>query len=245
MTYLSENLKIFQRVREGKCVHILALGSSSTEHFMVGTHWFDLVEIGFMHTFRHWTEDRKSVYTTQLCLNAGTSNHTTGELLARFQRDVAPFQPDLVILTCGFNDANPNRNVSLEEFRENLEFLRAKVEELEGELLFQMPCAPDAELLQQTHPEWNAAIPSYMQVMREVAGAYLHDNFSRWERLRIQAPELYRLLMRDSMHVNPEGSAVMGLDLARQLGLSIPTENSQWLRAPLFAQKCLDLLSRC
>ena len=58
MTWLSENLRIFKRIAEGKVVHVLALGSSNTEHFMVGAHWFDYVGMGLMHKYRKWTEDR-------------------------------------------------------------------------------------------------------------------------------------------------------------------------------------------
>ena len=242
MSFLTENLKVFPRIKAGKCVHILALGASCTEHFMVGTHWFDIVEIGFMHTFRRWTDDRKSVYTTQLCLNAATSNHTTNELLARFDRDVAPFQPDLVIQTCGFNDANPDRNVSLEEFKSNLKALREKVERLGGDVLFQTPYEPDIDRWKTDHPEWAANIPSYVQALREVAGPFLSDNYPRWQLLRRHAPAVYRLMMRDALHLNPNGNALLGLDIARKLELTIPEENEPWMPCPLAAQKCMDML---
>ena len=244
MTWLSENLRIFERIAEGKVVHVVALGSSNTEHFMVGAHWFDYVGMGLMHKYRKWTEDRLSVATTALCLNAGTSNHTTGELLARFDRDVAPFKPDLVIVTAGINDANPARNVSQEQYRRNLEELRRRVNSLDGDVLFQTYYACDMERLAEKHPGWAANYMPYTDIVREVAGNYLHDNFTRWERLRKYDVNTFRLLMRDPLHLNPIGNAVIGLDLVRALDLKLPDENLPWICGGVFARECMDLLER-
>jgi hypothetical protein len=48
--------------------------------------------------------------------------------------------------------------------------------------------------------------------------------------------------MRDYLHLNPVGNAVIGLDLARALDLPIPDENLPWIAAGVFAQKTMDLL---
>ena len=137
MTKLKDKLRIFEKIDAGDHVRIMALGSSNTEHFMVGAHWFDYVNMGFMHTYRKWTSDRSSVDNPHLCLNAGTSNNTTGELLARFDRDVTPFKPDLLILTAGINDANPNRNVTTEMTADNLIEMRRRVNSWGGDVLIQ------------------------------------------------------------------------------------------------------------
>lgn len=244
MSKLTEKLRIFERIRQGRHVHVLALGSSNTEHFMVGAHWFDYVNIGLMHKYRRWTDDRSSVDNPELCLNAGTSNNTTAELLGRFDRDVAPFKPDLLILTAGINDANPNRKVSREEFRNNLMMLRKRVNDLGGDVLFQTCYACDLEKLSETRPDWAANFKPYTEIIREVAGEFLNDNFSRWERLRKYDIKAFRLLMRDSLHLNPDGNAVIGLDLTRLLELPVPDENLPWIKAGVFAQKTMDLLEK-
>ncbi len=242
MSKLTEKLRIFERIEAGKNVHVLALGSSNTEHFMVGAHWFDYVNIGFMHKYRRWTDDRSSVDNPALCLNAGTSNNTTAELLNRFDRDVAPFKPDLMILTAGINDANPNRNVSKDEYRNNLIELRKRVNDLGGDVLFQTYYSCDKEKLMETRPDWAANYEPYIEIIREVAGEYLNDNFKRWERLRKYDIKAFRLLLRDSLHLNPDGNAVIGLDLARLLELPVPDENLPWIKAGVFARKTMDLL---
>lgn len=244
MKNLRDKLRIFDRIAAGEHVHVLALGSSNTEHFMVGAHWFDYVNMGFMHTFRRWTDDRSSVDNPALCLNAGTSNNTTGELLNRFDRDVTPFKPDLMILTAGINDANPRRNVSPETTKQNLIAMRDKVNSWGGDVLFQTYYSCDLEKLQETAPGWAANYEKYTDIVREVAGEYLNDNFPRWERLRKYDVKAFRLLMRDPLHLNPEGNSVIGLDLVRLLGLTLPDENLPWIRGGVFARACMDLLER-
>jgi lysophospholipase L1-like esterase len=244
MTSLRNKLNIFEKIASGQHVRVLALGSSNTEHFMVGAHWFDYVSMGFIHTFRQWNDDRSSVDNVALCLNAGTSNNTTAELLARFDRDVTPFKPDLMILTAGINDANPNRHVTKDEFRRNLTELRARVNAWGGDVLFQTYYSCDMERFQKQYPGWAANYAPYTEITREVAGELLNDNFRRWERLRKYDVQAYRLLMRDDLHLNPEGNAVIGLDLLRLLELQIPDENLPWIRGGVFARDCMDLLER-
>ncbi len=244
MSKLTEKLRVFERINQGRNVHVMALGSSNTEHFMVGAHWFDYVNIGFMHKYRRWTDDRSSVDNPALCLNAGTSNNTTAELLKRFDRDVAPFKPDLLILTAGINDANPNRNISPSETRRNLIELRRRVNDLGGDVLFQTYYSCDMEVFQEKRPDWAANYMPYSEIIREVAGDYLHDNLARWERLRKYDIKAFRLLMRDYLHLNPVGNAVIGLDLARALDLVIPDENLPWIAGGVFARNTMDLLEK-
>ncbi len=244
MSDLTEKLRIFERIANGDYVHIAAIGSSSTEHFMVGAHWFDYVNIGFMHKYRRWVDDGKSVINPQLCLNAGVSNHTTRELLARYDRDIAPFKPDLLIFLSGQNDANPERNISREEFRANLVELRRRTEDLGGDMLFQTYFDCDREKFAEKNPEWSANYEDYAQIIREVAGDLLVDHFNRWQLLRKYDLKAFRLLMRDANHLNPIGNAVIGLDLVRALDLVLPDENLPWISAGVFARDCMDLLEK-
>ena len=244
MTKLRDKLRLFEKIDAGDHVRIMALGSSNTEHFMVGAHWFDYVNIGLMHTYRKWTSDRSSVDNPQLCLNAGTSNNTTGELLARFDRDVVPFKPDLLILTAGINDANPNRNVSKGQMRDNMIEMRRRVNSWGGDVLFQTYYCCDYEKFRQEAPQWADNYEPYTQVTREVAGEYLLDHYTRWKRLHDYDIKSFRLLMRDYLHLNPEGNAVIGLDLVRALELKLPDENLPWIRGGVFARNCMDLLEK-
>jgi len=255
MHSLKPKLRFFRRIEAGENLHVLALGSSNTEHFMVGAHWFDYVNIGLMHTYRRLgskpehlanpnfcLSDPFAADNPHQCLNAGISNSTTADLLARFERDVVPFRPDLVILTAGINDANPKREISPEMCRRNLIELRRRINAWGGEVIFQTAYSCDVDELRPISPGWVENYPVYAGVVREVAGELLHDVYTRWERLRNYDLKAYRLLMRDSLHLNPLGNAVIGLDLARLLELRIPDENLPWIGAAVFARDCMDLL---
>ena len=149
-----------------------------------------------------------------------------------------------MILTAGINDANPNRHVSLDTFRSNLVELRRRVNSWGGDVLFQTYYSCDKEKLAESKPGWAANYEIYTDVTREVAGEFLNDNYTRWERLRKYDVTTFRLLMRDSLHLNPEGNAVIGLDLVRLLELTLPDENLPWIRGGVFARECMDLLER-
>ena len=73
---------------------LVALGASNTDRYMPCMHWVDVLEVGLRTRF-----GRKF----QL-IDSGVSGNNTREALARFDRDVALFQPALVIVTLGGND---------------------------------------------------------------------------------------------------------------------------------------------
>lgn len=237
-----ENLKIFDKIAAGQQVRIAFMGSSCTERWEVGAHWSDFLHIGFTHKFRRLDGSRCD--NAALFLNAGTSNNTTGELLDRFARDIAPFQPDLILFMIGGNDSNPARNTPLETYLKNLECLKKRCEGIGAQAIFQTYYACDAEKFAENYPEWTKAYPEYMKALCEFAGESGIDHFSRWELLRKYNVKLFRLLMRDTLHVNPVGNAVIGLDLMRMFDLPLPDENLPWIRDALFAQLAMDALEK-
>ncbi len=227
------DLRLFEKIRQGKTIRVCAFGSSNTERFDTGMHWFDYVELGFKNTFGGGVGQ---------FINTGISGNTSSQMLERFGRDVAPYAPDLTIVTCGGNDSNPPRNISGELFRGNLRELARRLTGLGGEVIFQTYYGCDLENLD---PAYAKAIPRYMQIIRETAAelkCHINDNYARWERLRMYAPEVYRLLMRDFMHVNPYGNMVIGLDLMRRFGFELGNDKRDFCRTGLIAQCAMDIL---
>lgn len=152
------------------------------------------------------------------------------------------YKPHLVILTIGGNDANPERNITPEQFRANLLELERKISVLGAQIIFQTYYACD---LANVDPNYAQNLIKYMQIIREVTeqtGHLLMDHFTRWERLRVLNNDVYLLLMKNAMHVNSAGNMVMGLDLARNLGLTI-NEVTEF-REGLFVQTLLDQLEK-
>lgn len=227
------DLNIFPLLDRGERIRVLAFGSSNTQRFLAGAHWFDYVSLGFK--------------TTCGCgcgqfIESGRSGDTTELLLERFDTDVKRYEPHLVFLTVGVNDANPAREISGEAYNANLLKITEKIRDFGGEVVFQTYYACDEERLE---PDFVTAIRRNMQILRDVAAetdSALNDNYSRWDKLRLKNPQLYRLLMRDNLHVNPDGNCVIGLDLMRKFGLPLTEENWKYCGLGLFAQQYLDTL---
>ena len=228
----SSDLKIWGMLDRGEFIRVVAFGASNTQRYLPGTHWFDYVEMGFKNKYGggcgHF-------------INSGISGHTTEDLLRRFDRELAFYKPNLVIMTIGGNDCNPAKNISAEKFRSNLTLLCNKIKALGSNVLLQTYYACDLELI--TPAERAELMVEYMQIVREVAeseNALLNDNDLRWARLRDNNTEIYRLLMLNSMHVNDLGNQVIGLDLMRMLGLPLKEIYRQQCAPGLLAQALLD-----
>lgn len=219
---------------------IVALGSSNTEKgpHSEGCHnWVDWLDVGLNVHFGRLHQT----------VNAGLSGDTSVGMLERFDRDVALFQPHLVIVTTGGNDCNPVNGISPEAFARHLEELVRRVRALPG-------CAP----LLQTYYSFDVAamseeaerarlFPTYMEVIRQVSAVEevaLVDHLPRWERLRRNDLVTYRRMMRDPMHLNPLGNMVFGLDLLRYLGVRVSGETEVRCREGLEIQHLLDAEER-
>lgn len=227
------DLKIYQLLEKGERIRVLAFGSSNTQRFLAGAHWFDYVGLGF------------KTACGGACgqfIECGKSGDTTEQLLERFDMDVKRYEPHLVFLTVGVNDASTARNISAGAYKANLLKIVEKIHHFGGEVIFQTYYACDEERLE---PDFVTAIRRNMQILRDTAaetGSALNDNYSRWDKLRLKNPRLYRLLMRDNLHVNPDGNCVIGLDLIRKFGLVLNEENWKYCGTGLFAQQYLDTL---
>ena len=225
-------LKINKMLLNGKFIKVTAFGASNTQRYLPGTHWFDYVEMGFKNRFGggcgHF-------------INSGISGNTTQDLLNRFDIQLAYCKPDLVIMTIGGNDCNPEKNINAATFKKNLAELCSKINSWGGEVILQTYYACDLENI--TPPGRATLMVEYMQLVREFAAENnipLNDNDKRWARLRDADIETYRLLMLNSMHVNHIGNQVIGLDLMRHFGLVLKKEYRNECAPGLLAQALLD-----
>jgi lysophospholipase L1-like esterase len=230
--------RIIRRLESCAMTRLVALGASGTElaYHCEGRHnWFDWLEVGLRD---HYGRVHQTV-------NAGVSGETSGQMLARFERDVAVHQPHAVIVTAGGNDCNPVNEVSPAEFRRNLGEIIARTRALAD-------CTPMLQTMYSIAPDLMAdeqerarRFPEYMAVVIEAAGeegVILIDHFTRWERLRLREPAAHRRLMRDGMHVNPLGNMVMGVDALRSFGATLGEETAQRCAEGIAVQKLLDEL---
>jgi len=211
---------------------ILAYGSSNTERYLPGLHWFDCFELAI----------RQKYGRVHTCINTGLSGDTSRGLLQRFKDDAAFYDPNLVFITIGGNDCNPEQNLDIVEFRSNLIALYRSFSAFDCGVIFQTYYSPDPDECETEHIN---KFYDYTDVVREVAeetGSMLIDHLFRWERLRINYNDIYKNLMRDGFHVKPNGNKVMGVDIARHFGVDLRESELDGWEEALAVQELMDEL---
>ena len=218
------------RFRAGLKTRVLAFGSSNTEHFLPGMHWFDVFELAVHKTYGR----------LHTCINTGIGGHTSGDLLARFDDDAAFYRPHLAFITIGGNDANPVKNLSEQQFERNLIELHRRFAGMGCAVVFQTYYSPDPARNGDLGPFF-----AYMDIVRRVAAekkAGLVDHLKRWEAFRKAHPNRYLPLMHDGFHVNHRGNTVMGVDISRHFGAPVAADASGLWDEALAIQKRMDEL---
>lgn len=177
------------------------------------------------------------------CINAGLGGDTTRGLLMRFDEDVALYQPHVVFITIGGNDANPDSGISAAAYHANLHRLTAMIRDLGAIPILQTYYAADIPNLAEQH---GTQFLNFMDIIRSTAletHTPLVDHHQRWEPLRLTQPVLYHALMIDALHVNPLGNMVMGLDLIRIFRAQLDQARLDICADGLRYQQRLDQLS--
>ena len=200
-------------MKEKDYFRVVVFGASNTERYMPGLHWADVLETGI-----------RSVYGRKFHLiNAGLSGNTTRDGLARFERDVLFYQPDIVIVTFGGNDCNISKEkfVPETEFVENLTTIVNTLRERGTEVILQTYYKMIYEFMQ---PQRATLFIRYMNAVRKLAGD-LKCNFIDQYALFDKIDRLYRIfnLMRDPMHTNENGNMLIGLNVCRYFDVDFET----------------------
>jgi lysophospholipase L1-like esterase len=121
--------KVLLRLQESKQLRTVIFGASNTDRYMPGIHWGDILHLGLRYEYRKpcWV------------INSGANGNNTREALARFDRDVKSFSPDIVIVTLGGNDCDtrPEKFVPLQEYRKNLREIADRIHSVNAIAVFQ------------------------------------------------------------------------------------------------------------
>ncbi|MBE6362482.1 MAG: SGNH/GDSL hydrolase family protein [Lentisphaerae bacterium] len=196
---------IVKRFETQDHLRIVVFGASNTERHMPTVHWSDVLEVGLRSRYGRKFQ----------IINAGGSGNNTREALARFERDVLFYQPDIVIVTFGGNDCNISREkfVSETEFVENLTTIVNTLRERGTEVILQTYYKMIYEFIP---PQRAAYFVRYMNAVRKLAGT-LGCNFIDQYALFDKIDRNYRVfnLMRDPMHTNENGNMLIGLNVCR------------------------------
>ncbi|MBN8218011.1 MAG: SGNH/GDSL hydrolase family protein [Spirochaetes bacterium] len=200
---------------------ILAFGSSNTERFLPGMHWFDVFDLALQNCYGR----------IHHCINTGIGGHTTRDLLGRFDEDAAFYKPHLVFITIGGNDSNPDRQMTPDEFEANLLELHRRFASWGCAVVFQTYYAPDPARVGAGHLATFRTMMQRVRIAASKTGAGLVDHLARWEALQAKHPDRYLPLMQDGFHLNRRGNKVLGFDLASRFGSAPTSEEAYWKEA--------------
>lgn len=177
---------------------------------------------GARPTWVHWLEKTWRTQCPQVLLfNASIGGNGVRDLLGRYPRDVAPFSPDLVIVTTADNDLEAG--VPLGEFREKLTALCEHILSYGGTPVLQTQYSM---VLHRYTEEFRRDYPAYIEMNRTVARELdipCLDMNRRFLPYYEADPARYaEELMTDNCHLNGVGNAVLGCLAAEAFGLPQP-----------------------
>ncbi len=161
-------------------------------------------------------------------INAGENGNTSAEGLARFQRDVDPHLPAVVILEFGGNDPvnNPDRRVSPEEFKNYLEQMIDRIKARGGDcILAVFPALVDSLHATATDPYFiskgglDKVIGEYRALTKGIAKKYhlrLVD-FEELSRTWMRRFGQEKIISSDGIHWTPVTNRLAAREISKFL----------------------------
>ena len=199
--------KVLLRLQESKQLRTVLFGASNTDRYMPGIHWGDVLHLGLRYKYG------KPLWV----INSGSNGNNTREALARFDRDVKSFSPDIVIVTLGGNDCDPRpeKFVPLQEYRINLREIADRIHSVNGIAVFQTYYRMDIAAMEA---ERASGFLRNMDIIREEAE---NNNWPLVDQMKLfdqlDEDEFRYKYMLNPMHVNENGNILIGLELLRHL----------------------------
>ncbi|MGK7376379.1 SGNH/GDSL hydrolase family protein [Planococcus sp. 1R117A] len=135
-------------------------------------------------------------------INAGVSGNSITQMKDRLASDVLTFNPDLVVISSGINDAVGTSNVSVEKFKEDYALLVNEIKETgNAEVILRTPN------LTRT-PSLNNRMVPYLEATRTLAQ---EENLKLFDFYEVMASDMasgnitHAKLMKDLIHPDEDG----------------------------------------
>jgi lysophospholipase L1-like esterase len=212
---------------------IIAFGSSNTEMSWsnAGRHnWVEWLNLNL----------REHIGKHVCVINQGIGGETTEDLLLRLGRDVLSFQPSVVIVTIGGNDAK--KGIPLEKFSENLRKICSLIQDSNAQPMLQTYYCPMYHLRTDNFKGLFESFIEANRVLAKEMDLLLVDQYRHFEPFYRNHPEEYGQMMRDWIHVNHLGNLVMGMHISSKFqlpDLPIPQDIEQE------ALELIDQMRKC
>lgn len=156
-------------------------------------------------------------------INTAISGHTTQNLINDFDRRISQFNPKVVVLMIGTNDAAKDRNISIESFGNNLIELIDKIREIGAIPIVMSPNI----IITEKSPE-RSRLYLYVEKMGKIVktkNVIYVDNWSIWstELQQKYSGEVFKKLLNDPLHPNGFGHQEIAMALFKELSIFDPT----------------------
>jgi lysophospholipase L1-like esterase len=179
--------------------------------------------------------------------NAGVSGDTTADALARFDRDVAAYQPKYVTVLLGMNDgaAKVFEPALFDTYRADIEKLLGKIRAIGATPILLTPTIYDGRMALASGKPDSRGRGGYYNGVLALYGAWLHDFAAEQgagfadlyaplnqftQQSRRTAPDF--TLTLDGIHPDPGGQMIMAYALVSDLGLSKRSSTIEISRTP-------------
>jgi len=164
-----------------------------------------------------------------IVINTGISGDTTGGLLADLDWRALRFQPHVVSIMLGMNDASRGKG-GRETFRKNLGAIVAKVMDAGAIPLLNTP-----NTIYIKKAGGRADLPAYAEIVRDLAARSklaLVDHWKYWQKTKPDQEKLLVWLEDQSIHPNVYGHRAFAREIFRVLGIFDPKSPTCKLEVP-------------
>jgi lysophospholipase L1-like esterase len=177
-----------------------------------------------------------------MVINSGIPGSHTGHItdnnlfkikhaLDRFESDVLVYNPDVVIIGFGTNDAHIDSNkpkgrsrISLDKYESNLEYMINKLMDRGIHVILIAP-----NILGDKYKKFqNKRLVKYVRVVRHLAEKYklgLVDNYKLFVDYQKKTGKSYEDLMLDGVHPNDSGHEIIADELTKEIVSIIEMDN--------------------
>jgi lysophospholipase L1-like esterase len=149
-------------------------------------------------------------------INTGISGDRTGGLLADLQWRVLRFEPEVVSIMLGMNDAGAGKT-GRAIFRKNLSTIVAKIIDAGA-----IPLLNTTNTIYLKNAGSRSDLPAYDEIIREVAAGSklaLVDHWAYWQKTKPDQEKLLAWLEDRSIHPNVYGHRAFAHEIFRVLGI--------------------------
>ena len=152
-------------------------------------------------------------------INTGISGNTTRSIVEDFNWRIKQYNPSVVSLMFGTNDCADGRNISLQLFKTNLDYLVSGIRALGAIPILQTPNL----IITDKAPE-RSSLHKYVEVIKSVAEeqkVILVDNWEYWKQAIVKTSQakVFKEWLNDPLHPNGGGHAEIARLMFRELGI--------------------------